>query len=659
MKPPPFLMGAAILFWGWRSGLFVWAAIMAVILELAHFVDTHWEFSESEFKRVWDLCMLMVVGEVVILLSAEDRVWGQLSFKFFQWLPVPLFPMMLAQVYGSFDRIPLSVFSTILRRLPQAMLANKSINISWIYYVICLVGASATQRQNPWFYPGIVSLTMIALYKLKPRRATVATWLLLSGLVTVSGFAAEQAIFLAQNQLEANLIRWISTFFVRTFNMRESQTAIGQLGRIKLSGKIIWRVTPDPNSPPPMLLREAAFNVYGAGVWRSVSNELSSVVVDVNESVVLLPHKKNESSAHIAGYIDRGRGLLALPHGTVEIHDLAATLATNGMGVARIEDAPEFVNYQVVYAPGASMDSHPNDLDLDVPSAEVPILQAIIDELQLAEKSTQEKIRAIREFLNSKFTYSMEIGPQHLDRTGRKTPLGQFLTTTRSGHCEYFATATVLLLRQAGVPARYVIGYGVEERSGSTYVVRERHGHAWTLVYRSETRHWEELDTTPSSWSELENKRATTWESISDFFSQLKFQFSKWRYSKTSYVAYLRWLLIPLVLVLAWRIAFQKRRKHNKANGQSAAAAAWPGLDSEFYLIEQTLSKAGMARLPNEAPGVWLGRVAVPRQEVLGHIVTLHHRLRFDPKSLSPEERQRLASQSRQWITEFEAQRKA
>ncbi|MBT8330725.1 MAG: transglutaminase-like domain-containing protein, partial [Deltaproteobacteria bacterium] len=36
-----------------------------------------------------------------------------------------------------------------------------------------------------------------------------------------------------------------------------------------------------------------------------------------------------------------------------------------------------------------------------------------------------------------------------------------FLTRSRSGHCEYFATATVLLLRQAGIPARYARGYSV------------------------------------------------------------------------------------------------------------------------------------------------------------------------------------------------------
>ena len=35
----------------------------------------------------------------------------------------------------------------------------------------------------------------------------------------------------------------------------------------------------------------------------------------------------------------------------------------------------------------------------------------------------------------------------------------RFLCEHRTGHCEYFATATTLLLRAAKIPARYAVGY--------------------------------------------------------------------------------------------------------------------------------------------------------------------------------------------------------
>src|SRR5690242_173932 len=101
MKTPPFFLLAALLFWGWRTNLLPWAALMGVLLELPNFIRGRWGFTETELKRIWDICMLMVVGEVVILMSAQDLVWGQISFKFFQWLPIPLYLMMLAQAYGN------------------------------------------------------------------------------------------------------------------------------------------------------------------------------------------------------------------------------------------------------------------------------------------------------------------------------------------------------------------------------------------------------------------------------------------------------------------------------------------------------------------------------------------------------------------------------
>ena len=81
-------------------------------------------------------------------------------------------------------------------------------------------------------------------------------------------------------------------------------------------------------------------------------------------------------------------------------------------------------------------------------------------------------------------------------RPGR-TALEEFLLTTRAGHCEYFATATALLLREAGVPARYAVGYAVHEwsRVEGRWIVRARDAHAWALAWVDGA--WVEVDTTP------------------------------------------------------------------------------------------------------------------------------------------------------------------
>ncbi len=59
-----------------------------------------------------------------------------------------------------------------------------------------------------------------------------------------------------------------------------------------------------------------------------------------------------------------------------------------------------------------------------------------------------------------------------------------FLFDLREGFCSYYATAEVVLLRAAGVPARLAVGYvrgePVEE---GVYRVRQRDRHAWPEVY--------------------------------------------------------------------------------------------------------------------------------------------------------------------------------
>jgi hypothetical protein len=659
-------LACALLFWGWRAELLAWAIPMAVILELSNVIAARWEFTEKELRNVWNLCMLLLVGEVVLLLSNQDLQWGQRSFKYFQWLPVPVYLIVLAQVFGNRTTIPLSVFSTILRRFPTLMIANKSINVTWYYYAICIVAGSATSKESLWFYPAVIALIAAGMLVWRSRRASLLAWISLIGIVAVMGYGTAQGLSIVQKNIEDNIIRWAASFFRRVDTYRESQTAIGQLGRIHLSRRIVWRLTPDASNPPPSLLREASFNHYSNQVWRAEGREYKQVTVDAQDKAVLMPGRSNLFGARISGSLFRGQGILPLPHGTAEIHDIVAVMKTNKLGGVRVEESPDFVDCRALYARDSSFDSPPNLSDstnasgyndLDIPANEKPVLDEIIASLNLQDKTESQKIRAIVQFFQANFGYTMNITKEHLDSTGVKTPLGQFLTTTRKGHCEYFATATVLLLRSAGIPARYAIGYGVQEKSGSVYLLRERHGHAWTLVYRKESRRWEELDTTPASWSAEEAQRATLYERVQDFFSNLRHGFNQWRYGKTSYVSYLRWLLIPLIAVLAWRIFFRKRRRHAANSTQGTFPIQELGRDSEFFLIEQALSDAGMGRLPNELSRRWLRRVQAPEPDKIETLLRLHQRLRFDPRGLGSNERQTLREETAAWLARFAAQK--
>ena len=52
MSPPPLLLGAALLFWGWQTGFLLVALPLAVLIEAARALTWRLELSSTDFHRV-------------------------------------------------------------------------------------------------------------------------------------------------------------------------------------------------------------------------------------------------------------------------------------------------------------------------------------------------------------------------------------------------------------------------------------------------------------------------------------------------------------------------------------------------------------------------------------------------------------------------------
>ncbi|HWH69656.1 MAG TPA: transglutaminase domain-containing protein, partial [Candidatus Sulfotelmatobacter sp.] len=286
-----------------------------------------------------------------------------------------------------------------------------------------------------------------------------------------------------------------------------------------------------------------------------------------------------------------------------------------------------------------------------VPSRETKALDQVIADLHLKEQSPQQAIRTLTAFFLDKFTYSTwQETPRW--RRSQETPLSRFLLSTRSGHCEYFATSGVLLLRRLGIPTRYAVGYAVHEGSGRKYVVRQRDAHAWCLVWDERTGLWQDVDFTPASWVEAEAQRASLFQFLRDIWSRIWFEFSKFRWGQSHLRQYLLWSLVPILAFLLYQIVFRRRRRRQQADKSAAGATViWPGLDSEFYQLEKRLVEQGVVRQPNEPLSDWLQRALrepalAELQSPLQALLQLHYRYRFDPQGLSASEREQLQQEA-------------
>lgn len=113
---------------------------------------------------------------------------------------------------------------------------------------------------------------------------------------------------------------------------------------------------------------------------------------------------------------------------------------------------------------------------------------------QLGQGDAEERVRRTAAYLGEHCRYSLKVGAFRSE-----DPVGEFVFDKKRGYCEYFASATVVLLRLQGVPARYVLGFGVREsnKEGDQYVVRDSDAHAWAEAYVP-GRGWVAVDATPA-----------------------------------------------------------------------------------------------------------------------------------------------------------------
>jgi transglutaminase-like putative cysteine protease len=88
---------------------------------------------------------------------------------------------------------------------------------------------------------------------------------------------------------------------------------------------------------------------------------------------------------------------------------------------------------------------------------------------------------AITAWLRTNIVYQRVTSQPPLDRD----PVEWFLSDSRVGFCDYYASAEVLMLRTLGVPARLATGYAQGEFDAETdsYFVSELDAHAWPEVF--------------------------------------------------------------------------------------------------------------------------------------------------------------------------------
>ncbi len=126
--------------------------------------------------------------------------------------------------------------------------------------------------------------------------------------------------------------------------------------------------------------------------------------------------------------------------------------------------------------------------------------------------SVKDKITAVENYFHDNYQYEMGI-----EIPSGVHPLVYFLTKRPAAHCEYFASATVILLRTANVSCRYTTGYVVSDQNklGGYWVAYNKNAHAWVEAYDPDEG-WLIVESTPGEGVPSQSKQGQSSSQIYD-----------------------------------------------------------------------------------------------------------------------------------------------
>jgi len=238
-------------------------------------------------------------------------------------------------------------------------------------------------------------------------------------------------------------------------------------------------------------------------------------------------------------------------------------------------------------------------------------------------------------------------------------PVDQFLFDAKRGYCEHYASAFVVLMRAAGLPARVVTGYqGGEFNSvGDYFIVRQSDAHAWAEVWLTD-KGWTRVDPTaviPPNRIEQTALRERLQRTSTGTNFDIGWLRKSWKNLQYSWDSVNH-------LWNQWIIGYNTSKQFSFLQALGLDALSWSGLAIAlfgsiavllaiigYYIVRGTriksnparrlyerfcrkLAKKGLVRRPSESAQHFAHRVSLVRQDLapqVSQITRLYNHLRY------------------------------
>lgn len=279
-----------------------------------------------------------------------------------------------------------------------------------------------------------------------------------------------------------------------------------------------------------------------------------------------------------------------------------------------------------------------------------PRIRELADSLTAPYGNRYDRVAAVHRYLTTEFGYTRE-----LPASARETSIDHFLFERREGHCEYFSSAMVVLLRAAGIHARNVNGFlgGRWNEFGSYLAVTQNEAHSWVEVWFPNYG-WVEWDPTPPGSGEGLATQAW-WFPGQQWLDGISFRWNQWvlEYSIGSQLNLFERLGDLLgdrsrgdgsgtgdgTRTWWWLLAGAGIAVVFGARGFRRAGGPLPPESRVYRSLARAAKRAGVIEREGVTPAVLLQRIERDRPEALAaarRVVRLYQEIRFGGRPRAP-----------------------
>ena len=638
---------------------FVAALVLAVLLDMV------FPMKQDRFFPMSKLFMANISVPVVLYLAVFATYYQSNPYTIGFSSSLSIIALMLCANYqlSGGNEADLPFISTLLDHFKVFYVSVVAFDTATILVALHIARKSLHHKSFSGFdwRKGIAYLTALLI-------AVMSTYTLFTLSETYRNEILRAEAFFRKMRLR-NVLRQSKTVFGGEVDLRYSMNA----DRNKNKNMVMLRVA---GKNPPGYMRGRVYQFYRDGRWTPSTDEATQMRYRLNiDGLAVNAFFKDEFPGETGERIDIYptsacvADFLFLPGNTIRIDTVAdrigftkngffkpKTWEPDGGYTVRVEKIDQLAAYPHPTIKGKKGNykymQTPSELDDTLNG----VLETIAKEkATIAVSGDRLIVKQVEKYFLDNFEYTLS--PKGAkDQTD---PVEFFLMNSKRGHCELFASAAVLLLRQKGIPARYVTGLLCFERHPSQdyFVSRLANAHAWVEAYLRDEKKWVLVEPTPPSAGEFHTSFGT-FEAWGDRLSQLwrkTFAGIRRGYVARSILAFfttlfgflfdlvwhpIRGLVVfvsALFLFCVWRKSSKRKRGALELSPEIVA------LSAKFAkLLKKIQKRLGEPKLPHESLEEWCARIAdkLPAnlQKELSDLLRAYNSARFSGETPQPDD---------------------